>query len=162
MEEWWEQAHARACQRATASFNMLAKYRICLNTAELEFGKRCPHSTSPSYGRAVADSQNFWRLEMRTLFCRSNRPSSGPCVAVFIYLYECRNCGKRYVGRTEQRLADRIDHTRSEAHYYGAGTREENTWSTTEGEKQPSGGVRLCDCLSSGCKQDMQSALRGW
>ena len=26
-----------------------------------------------------------------------------------IYLYECRNCGKRYVGRTEQRLADRID-----------------------------------------------------
>ena len=49
-----------------------------------------------------------------------------------------------------------------EAHYYGAGTREENTWSTTEGEKQPSGGVRLCDCLSSGCKQDMQSALRGW
>ena len=32
----------------------------------------------------MADSQNFWRLEMRTLFCRSNRPSSGPCVAVFI------------------------------------------------------------------------------
>ena len=26
-----------------------------------------------------------------------------------IYLYECRNCGKRYIGRTEQRLADRID-----------------------------------------------------
>ena len=26
-----------------------------------------------------------------------------------IYLYECRNCGKRYVGRTGQRLADRID-----------------------------------------------------
>ena len=52
--------------------------------------------------------------------------------------------------------------TRSEAHHYGTGTREENTWSTTEGEKQPSGGVRLCDCLSSGCKQDMQTALRGW
>ena len=26
-----------------------------------------------------------------------------------IYLYECRNCGKRYAGRTEQRLDDRID-----------------------------------------------------
>ena len=52
--------------------------------------------------------------------------------------------------------------TSSEAHHYGAGTREENTWSTTEGEKQPSGGVRLRDCLSSGCKQGMQSALRGW
>ena len=46
-----------------------------------EFGKRCPQVTA-SYGRAVADSQNFWRL--RTLFCRSNRPSSAPCVAVFI------------------------------------------------------------------------------
>ena len=48
------------------------------------------------------------------------------------------------------------------AHHHGAGTREENTWSTTEGEKQPSGGVRLRDCLSSGCKQGMQSVLRGW
>ena len=62
---------------------------FCLNTAEpgtdLEFSKRCPHFTAPLYGRA--DSQNFWRLEMRTLFCRSNRPSSGPCVAVFISVF---------------------------------------------------------------------------
>ena len=28
-----------------------------------------------------------------------------------IYLYECRNCGKRYVGRTEQRLADPMINT---------------------------------------------------
>ena len=79
-----------------------------------------------------------------------------------IYLYECRNCGKRYVGRTEQRLADRIDQHVPKHIITEPGTREENTWSTTEGEKQPSGGVRLCDCLWSGCKQDMQSALRGW
>ena len=51
---------------------------------------------------------------------------------------------------------------RSEAHHHGAGTRKETTWSTTEGEKQPSGGVRLRDCLSSSFKQGMQSALRGW
>ena len=42
----------------------------------LEFGKRCPDFTAPSCGRAVADSQNFWRLEVRTLFCRSNRLSN--------------------------------------------------------------------------------------
>ena len=50
----------------------------------LRNGDNCPHFAAPSCGRAVADSQNFWRLEVRTLFCRSNRPSSGPCVAVFI------------------------------------------------------------------------------
>ena len=79
-------ARARACHNTTCKL-LLAKFRICLNTAEKEqikiqeFGKRCPQVTA-SYGRAVADSQNFWRL--RTLFCRSNRPSSAPCVAVFI------------------------------------------------------------------------------
>ena len=50
----------------------------------LRNGDNCRHFAAPSCGRAVADSQNFWRLEVRTLFCRSNRPSSAPCVAVFI------------------------------------------------------------------------------
>ena len=84
-------ASARTCK---SQYNVQLQASTCLQSivssrgegTDLEFGKRCPHFISPSYGRAVADSQNFWRLEMRTLFCRSNRPSSGPCVAVFICL----------------------------------------------------------------------------
>ena len=50
-------------------------------------------------------------LVYRTMCAFSLPKDHLPCLSHsnFIYLYECRNCGKQYVGRTEQRLADRID-----------------------------------------------------
>ena len=95
MEEWWEQLASARTGTCMSQYDVQLQASICLQSivilfehrgegTNLEFGKRCPHFTAPSCGRAVPDSQNFWRLEVRTLFCRSNRPSSAPCVAVFI------------------------------------------------------------------------------
>ena len=79
MEEWWEQLASARTGTCMSQYDVQLQASICLQSivilfehrgegTNLEFGKRCPHFTAPSCGRAVADSQNFWRLEVRTLF----------------------------------------------------------------------------------------------
>ena len=57
MEEWWEQAHAHACHNTTCNCSCKLQYACKVSYlfehrgegTDQEFGKRCPHFTSPSY-----------------------------------------------------------------------------------------------------------------